>query len=83
MFKNLTCNEPVSNGVQVDSIIGQPITGIALAGLGEESFQRTVDIDDVPACGSLVQEPPGVVLEHLVITLKRLAVFREARRERL
>ena len=83
MEEDLTGDDPVPGGVDVDAVVGEPEARVSRPLLGEESLHGAVDVDDIPALGPLGQQPVGVAVQHVVVALVGLAVLGEAGRQGL
>ena len=49
MPEDLSCDEPVSGGVDMDPVVGEPVARITSSGFGKVLLHGAVEIDDVPA----------------------------------
>ena len=57
MQKNLTRDQPVPGGIEMDPIPGQSETRIVHPLFSEVSFHRAVNIDDIPTFILLREQP--------------------------
>ena len=67
----------------MDAIRSEDESGICDTMFLQVVVHRRVDIDDIPTFRALFDQPGGVFIEHVIVSLVRRAVFGQAGRERL